>query len=123
MPPISPPANHSTPEAPAVEPPVWKVIMPPLSFSASLPAPPADPGSQLALAIPEYHVNRDWVFTGHVEDATMHADKKPGDSNGSATAGAHQKKKPGFWGRMKRFFGNEPAATSTPSAARPEPVN
>jgi hypothetical protein len=122
-PPISPPANHSTPEAPAVEPPVWKVIMPPLSFSASLPAPPADSGSQLALAIPEYHVNRDWVFTGHVEDTSSHPNKKTGDSNSPATAGVHQKKKPGFWGRMKRFFGNEPAATSAPSAARPEPVN
>jgi len=122
-PPISPPANHSTPEAPAVQPPVWKVIMPPLTFSASLPAPPADSGSQVALAIPEYHVNRDWVFTGHVEDASSHPNKKTGDSNSPATAGAHQKKKPGLWGRMKRFFGNEPAAASAPSAARPEPVN
>jgi hypothetical protein len=122
-PPISPPANHSTPEAPAVEPPVWKVIMPPLTFSASLPAPPADSGSQVALAIPEYHVNRDWVFTGHVEDASSHPNKKTGDSNSPATAGAHQKKKPGFWGRMKRFFANEPPATSAPSAARTEPVN
>jgi hypothetical protein len=78
--------------------------MPPLSFSASLPAPPPDSGSQVALAIPEYHVNRDWVFTGHVEDASSHPNKKTGDSSSSATARSHQKKETGVLGKNEAIF-------------------
>ncbi|MGC1687879.1 MAG: hypothetical protein WA734_19775 [Candidatus Acidiferrales bacterium] len=122
-PPVTPPASQSRPEAPAVEPPVWKVIMPPLSFSASLPAPPADSGSQVALAIPEYHVDRDWVFTGRVEDAAPPANKKNGESNGSSTVAVHQRKKAGFWGKLKRFFGNEPPTAPASSAASPDSRN
>ncbi len=110
-PPVAPLANAATPEPPAIETPVWKVIMPSLSFSASLPAPPADSGPRVALAIPDYSVSRDWVFNGHVEDATPRTDKK----SGAATAGsavARQKKKGGFWGKLKRFFGGEPPAAS-----------
>jgi hypothetical protein len=108
-PPVAPTANAATTEPPAVETPVWKVIMPSLSFSASLPAPPADSGPQAALAIPDYSVSRDWVFNGHVEDATPRADKKSRDSATAGSAGARQKRKGGFWGKLKRFFGGEPA--------------
>jgi hypothetical protein len=116
-PPITPPSNRSTPEAPAVEPPVWKVMMPALSFSASSPAPPPDSGSETALAIPDYHVNRDWVFTGHVDDPSSRAGKKSGDSSSAAPAGTRQKKKSGLWGKLRRFFGGEqPRATAPPAA-------
>lgn len=120
-PPISPAPNHSTPDPPSVEQPAWTVIMPPLTFSSSTPAPPAEPGPQYALAIPGAPVSRDWVFSGHVEEKPLHPSKERGNAKTVSVNGANSKRKLGFWGKLRRFFAGEqpqppaqPAGSSNP---------
>jgi hypothetical protein len=57
----------STPVAPQLEPPV-RVVMPPLTFSASMPTPPVDTNPQLITLVHEARVTKDWVFKGHVAE-------------------------------------------------------
>jgi hypothetical protein len=115
--PIVPPGAQSTPEPPPVpQQPIVKVIMPPLSFSASSPAPPRDNSPQFALVIPaDAHVSREWIFSGHVEEASVRMRQAgDGDAAGSSTA---QKKKHGFWSRMRQFFGGQAAPPPKPEGA------
>jgi hypothetical protein len=117
-PPIVPPADHATPDPPPVQAPIWKVIMPPLSFSAASPALPRDTKPLYALAIPDTHVSRDWVFSGHVEETAARPAKQTASSAPSSTPAPRHKKKAGLWGKLKRFFGSEPPpAPSKPEAA------
>jgi hypothetical protein len=115
--PIVPPSAQSTPDPPPVpQQPIVKVIMPPLSFSASSPAPPRDNSPQFALVIPaDAHVSREWIFSGHVEEASVRMRQAgEGDAAGSSTA---QKKKHGFWSRMRQFFGGQAAPPPKPEGA------
>ena len=115
--PIVPPSTQSTPDPPPVQQqPIVKVIMPPLSFSASSPAPPRDNSPQFALVIPaDAHVSREWIFSGHVEEASVRMRQAgEGDAAGSYTA---QKKKHGFWSRMRQFFGGQAAPPPKPEGA------
>jgi hypothetical protein len=116
-PPITPPANDSAPEPPAVTQPIVKVIMPPLSFTASSPSPPRDNSPQYALIIPaDARVSRDWIFSGHVEEASARG-KQSGGGDSSGSSNALQKKKHGFWSRMRQFFGGEqPRPAAKPDA-------
>jgi len=116
-PPIVPPANDSAPEPPAVTQPIVKVIMPPLSFTASSPAPPRDNSPQYALIIPaDARVSRDWIFSGHVEEASARG-KQSGGADSPESSNALQKKKHGFWSRMRQLFGGgQPPAPAKPDA-------
>jgi len=104
--PLIPPRRDSDPEPPPDTQPVYKVVMPALTFSAGSPSPPPDVGEDMFLLVRVAHVEPDWTFTGHVEaprlenvnqssstpHAQTHAPPKPGNTGG------------GFWSRLKRFF-------------------
>jgi hypothetical protein len=100
--PVAPPKGVAAPPAPAVSNPVYKVVMPPLTFSATSPAPPSDPSPDMILLVRTAQIMPDWKFTGHVD----------APQSGDATSSAHssqpgpnpQQKKRGFWSAIKRFF-------------------
>jgi hypothetical protein len=86
------------------------MVLPPLVFLASSPAPPPDPGPPMALLIREAQVSPNWEFSGHVaapEFATelQHAlgenAQAPPEKPGAKPAG----KKHGFWGALRKIFG------------------
>ncbi|HEY0703447.1 MAG TPA: hypothetical protein VGD60_11825 [Candidatus Acidoferrales bacterium] len=109
-----PQADKSVPAAappPAPPPPtampIYKIVMPPLGFSAGSPSPPEDPSLDAVLLVRTVHVEPEYEFTGHV-DAPSFATT---DSNaGAAKAGKAKEPKPqksggGFWAGLKRLFG------------------
>jgi hypothetical protein len=111
--PVAAPPKSETPEAPPVSVPEYKIMMPPLAFSANSPEPPPDPTPDLIMLVRVAHVERDWQFTGHVE-AQPHIEEV---AQRSPTASAPQppqsqsqpaqqpaKKKRGFWARLKHAF-------------------
>ena len=116
--PIPPPKNPETTPKPE-DAPTWKVMMPPLTFSADSPQPPPDPSPRSILLIRESKVEPEWLFTGHVEGATpangatapnANASAANGNSPSQAPAAGNTGKKPGgkrhgFWSRMKGLFG------------------
>jgi hypothetical protein len=108
--PIERPVDDEVPSAPPASMPIYTVVLPPLVFSASEPAPPPDPGPPMALLIREAQVSPDWQFSGHVaapEFATelQHAlgenAQMPTEEPRAKKAG----KKRGFWGALRRLFG------------------
>lgn len=104
---MAPPAKNDAATPPPVDPPIWKVVMPPLSFSADSPYPPPDPSPETILLVRESRVQPDWIFSGSVE--------APGVALAKATpepvliAEKGPAKKPGFWTKLKRFLSGEPA--------------
>jgi hypothetical protein len=104
--PIAPPQKTEVPAPPPDVMPTYKIVMPPLTFSASSPAMPPDPGSDMVLLVREAQVAPEWEFTGHVQappsvDATPH----PAPQQPQAQASAKPvKKKRGFWAGLKRLF-------------------
>ncbi len=105
-PPVAAHVDGDAPEAPKLEPPV-RVVMPPLSFSASAPAPPVDANPQLVTLIRDARITRDWVFTGHVVDTkapSVAATNATAAASPKATAAARRKHR-GILTMFKRFFG------------------
>ncbi len=108
--PIVPPAKDAAP--PPVPPdamPQYKIIMPPLGFSASSPTPPAGPPMDAVLLVRTVHVEPEYEFTGHVEAPRM-ASLDQGNASSPAAQSAKNSnssgnKKEGFWARLKRAFG------------------
>ncbi|MGH9775806.1 MAG: hypothetical protein ACRD50_12755 [Candidatus Acidiferrales bacterium] len=96
--------NGAAPDPPAVEEPIWKVIMPPLAYSSSDPAKPAGareplPDPQTILLVREVRIASDWEFHGHVE---------PRLGTLATAKNAPQQSKPkkkGFWALLRRMFG------------------
>jgi hypothetical protein len=74
------------PKPPAKEEPVYKVLMPPLSFDASSPSAPPEPSPATILLVRTVRVRPTLIFRGHVEPApTEIASANPADSvHGSA---------------------------------------
>jgi hypothetical protein len=108
--PIVPPAKDAAP--PPVPPdamPQYKIIMPPLGFSASSPTAPADPPMDAVLLVRTVHVEPEYEFTGHVEAPRMASlDQGNASSPGAQSAknsNSSGNKKEGFWARLKRAFG------------------
>ena len=109
--PNAPAPKPASPEPPATEMPEYKVVMPPLTFSASSPEPPPAPTADMILLIRTVHVEPDWEFSGHVEAPP---DKAKRGANTAANVKvtpqttvvqSAPKKKEGFWARLKRAFG------------------
>ncbi len=100
--------DSEAPPAPAVSIPIYKVVLPPLTFSADAPAPPGEPSTDMILLVRIAHVEPEWQFTGHV-DAPQLQQVVPHDSgkrpSASAASNRPQKKKGGFWASLKRAFG------------------
>jgi hypothetical protein len=102
--PVAPPKGVAAPAAPSVSNPVYKVVMPPLTFSAASPAPPSDPSPDMILLVRTAQVMPDWKFTGHVDAPQMDAAAQ--QAHPSQPGPNPQQKKRGFWAAVKRFFGS-----------------
>src|SRR5580693_2400586 len=108
--PILPAPKDAPPPPPVVYVPEYKIILPPLVYSASAsPAPPEDPAIEAVLLVRTVHVEPDYQFTGHVEAPHLEAvAQKSSSSPGRQGAGEGNSsggKKEGFWARLKRAFG------------------
>jgi hypothetical protein len=100
--------DDEAPPVPAESIPIYKVVMPPLTFSADAPAPPGEPSTDMILLVRIAHVEPEWQFTGHVEAPQLQqVVAHDSGTNSSAPASPHgsQKKKGGFWASLKRAFG------------------
>ena len=108
--PTLPAPKSAPPPAPVVSVPEYKIILPPLVYSASsLPAPPEDPDIGAVLLVRTVHVEPNYQFTGHVDAPHMETvAQKSSSSPGKQGAGEGNSsggKKEGFWARLKRAFG------------------
>lgn len=108
--PTMPSPKEAPPPEPVVSVPEYKIILPPLVYSASsLPAPPEDPAIEAVLLVRTVHVEPDYQFTGHVEAPHMETvAQKSSSSPGKQGAGEGKSsdgKKEGFWARLKHAFG------------------
>jgi hypothetical protein len=110
--PIPPPAKPVPPAPPVEAIPEYKIVMPPLRFSASSPNPPPDPTPDMILLIRTVHVEPQWEFSGHVDAPKSAEPARPVASAASsqpqaapAPTPAPAQKKPGFWAKVKRIFG------------------
>ena len=98
------------PEAPPVSIPEYKIVMPPLTFSANSPEPPPDPTPDMIMLVRVARAERDWQFTGHVvaphiEDVAQRSTASSAQPQPAPQpAQKPQKKKGGFWARLKRAF-------------------
>jgi hypothetical protein len=105
--PIVPQAKDAAP--PPVPPdamPQYKIIMPPLGFSASSPTPPADPPMDAVLLVRTVHVEPEYEFAGHVEAPHMESlDQGNAERQSAKNSNSSGSKKEGFWARLKRAFG------------------
>jgi hypothetical protein len=104
--PNSPARTNEVPDAPAVSIPIYKVVMPPLTFSANAPAPPGEPSTDMILLVRIAHVEPQWQFKGRVEAPQLEQVSAREPSRNSLAPHSSQKKKGGgFWAALKRAFG------------------
>ncbi len=94
---------------PAMEEPIYKVIMPPLTFDAAAPAPPPEPDPETMLLVREVRVRPTAVFTGRVAGPPVSPASPAGPAAAhparrSAAAEDAPKKKAGFFTQVGRFF-------------------
>jgi hypothetical protein len=108
--PILPAPKDAAPPPPVLSVPEYKIILPPLVYSASSsPTPPEDPAIEAVLLVRTVHVEPDYQFTGHVEaphlePVAQKSSSSPG-KQGAGEANSSGGKKEGFWARLKRAFG------------------
>jgi hypothetical protein len=105
--PVAQPPKIKTPDAPPVSVPESSVIIPALSYSANSPEPPPDPTPDTIMLVHVARAEPQWRFTGHVEPPRMQevAQRTPAPADPQpAGAGRSEKKKGGFWARLKRAF-------------------
>ncbi len=95
----------STPTAPQLEPPV-RVVMPPLTFSASMPTPPTDTNPQLITIVREARVTKEWVFKGHVAETKSPAVSAAQPENSKPIP--QKRKRRSILTVFKQFFGGSP---------------
>jgi hypothetical protein len=108
--PIERPVNDEVRYASPTSMPIYTVVLPPLVFSASEPAPPPDPGPPMALLVREAQVSPDWEFSGHVAAPNFATDLQHALGVNSQVSAKTPRAKPaggkhGFWGALRRFFG------------------
>jgi hypothetical protein len=105
--PVAPQQNHESPDAPAILVPEYKIVMPPLTFSSNSPEPPPDPTPDLIMLVRVARAEPQWKFTGHVEAPQLEqvAQRNPATAEAQpATLNRIEKKKGGFWAKLKRAF-------------------
>ncbi len=96
------PESREEPNPPKIEEPIYKVIMPPLSFDATAPAPPPDPGPDTILLVREVRVRPAEVFHGRVEGAPAPL-ASPAKVRAAVPENA-PKKTGGAFAKLRRFF-------------------
>ena len=97
--------DAATPPPPSQE-PVYTVIMPPLSFDASSPAPPPDPSPETILLVREIRMRPAVIFHGHVNPAPVQvAISAPVSLPPPTTVANHQANlQPSLIARVRNFF-------------------
>jgi hypothetical protein len=103
-----PEKNATPPPPPPTAMPIYKIVMPPLGFSATSPSPPEDPSLDAVLLVRTVHVEPEYEFAGHVDappagSSVASASSAP-DSQGKSKVHKEQKNG-GFWAGLKRLFG------------------
>ncbi len=107
---IKPPQKQAAPSAtddppPALEQPIYKVLMPPLVFDAASPAPPPDPSPETMLLVRQVRVRPAVVFRGRVEPAPALPPKTPAPVVAATTAeDPPGKTEAGVFARIRSFF-------------------
>ena len=101
--PLPQPDKNVPPPPPPTAMPIYKIVMPPLGFSASSPSPPEDPSLDAVLLVRTVHVEPEYEFSGHVDPPALVS---------TAPVAAPKTKEPkpqksggGFWAGLKRLFG------------------
>ena len=87
-------APEEAPKPPATEEPRWTVVMPPLTFDARSPEPPAEPKPETVTLIREVQVQPTVVFQGKVEPVTT----------AKQAQAVSEPKKGGFFSKVGGFF-------------------
>jgi hypothetical protein len=103
--PVAVHVSGTAPSAPQLEPPV-RVVMPPLTFSNTMPTPPTDTNPQLITIVREARVTKDWVFKGHVAETKSPAITPAPPEN--AKPPQPKRKRRGILTVFKQFFGGNP---------------
>jgi hypothetical protein len=97
----------AAPPPPPTAMPIYKIVMPPLGFSASSPSPPEDPSLDAVLLVRTVHVEPEYEFSGHVDPPALVSTAAVAGAT-SDTANKKTKKEQksgGFWAGLKRLFG------------------
>ncbi|MGO9640095.1 MAG: hypothetical protein ACLP1Y_02160 [Candidatus Acidiferrales bacterium] len=105
--PARPSGNATTENAPPAvnDEPIYKVYMPPLTFSASSPQPPPDPSPELILLVRRARVRQAAYFTGVVEAAPAPQAAAPAPSRPQAAPQpAAAPPRPSLYQRIKNYF-------------------
>jgi hypothetical protein len=102
-----PEKNVAPPPPPPTAVPIYKIVMPPLGFSATSPSPPDDPSLDAVLLVRTVHVEPEYEFTGHVDAPTAGSAARSASSAQAAPGKPkdHKEKSGGFWAGLKRLFG------------------
>jgi hypothetical protein len=107
--PIAAAPNNAAPDAPALSIPEYKIVMPPLTFSANSAEPPPDPTPDMIMLVRVARADPQWQFTGHVEaphlEEVAQRTAAPAEAQPPiAPPKKEEKKKGGFWAKLKRAF-------------------
>jgi hypothetical protein len=103
--PVPQPEKSVPPPPPPTAMPIYKIVMPPLGFSASSPSPPEDPSLDAVLLVRTVHVEPEYEFSGHVDPPAL-VSTAPVAGAASTSAGRKKEQKSGgFWAGLKRLFG------------------
>jgi hypothetical protein len=97
------------PAIPASEEPIYKVLMPPLSFDANSPEPPPDPAPETIRLVREVRLRPAAEFRGHVNPAPVqtvaeHVSVPAPTPEPRAPAVRTTQPQPGLFDRMRNFF-------------------
>jgi hypothetical protein len=102
--PLNPPPKHA-PVSPPPDSATYKIVAPPLTFSASSPTPPPGPASGMVLLIRTVEVEPDFEFTGHINPPPIGA---PSPAHEPTSRQRREPKssaeKQGFWAKLKHFL-------------------
>jgi hypothetical protein len=108
--------NTPPPSASAGE-PVYTVLMPPLSFDANSPEPPADPAPETILLVREVRLRPSVEFRGHVNPAPSPAAARPVSPAAPVTSDDRPPASPpGFLDRVRTFFRRLTSTSQSPCA-------
>jgi hypothetical protein len=104
--PLPQPEKNVPPPPPPTAMPIYKIVMPPLGFSAGSPSPPEDPSLDAVLLVRTVHVEPEYEFSGHVAAPSFEPAPAVVGSTAPASDKNHtEKKSGGFWSGLKRLFG------------------
>ena len=105
--PVLPAEKNPAPAVPPASAPVYTIVAPPLTFSASSPQPPPEPPIDTFLLVREARVEPEWEFRGHVDPPNFAEAMQRALGEGEATSLPSlepQKRHGGFWRSLRRFF-------------------